>query len=96
MQKRTITMEMLEKAEQDSIIARGISIDCPAGLNMSNSGRYLRWLVKKMHGTCWTMYTHLLEKDWDCIERSGDTVTIESFIRNEIECTDEVISQYYR
>jgi hypothetical protein len=90
----TLTKEKFDKINHGDVFAKGNTIDCQEGVNMSNSGRELRWIAKKGYGYDWAIYIHFAINSDEWIERSGDKVTSEKNIRFLVPCTDEVFKKY--
>jgi hypothetical protein len=91
----TLTLEKLKKINAGDIFAKGNTIDCQEGVNMSNSGRELRWVAKKGFGhDDWAIYIHFAINSDEWIEQSGDKVTSEKNIRFLVPCTDDVFNKY--
>ena len=91
-----LTIEMLKKMEP-GMFAKGESMDSPLGINMTNSGKMLKWVAVRGGIWDWTIYCHWSEDnsyEWICA--SGDKVFSESIIRRLVPCTDDAYKMYRR
>lgn len=78
-----LTKAMLEVMPPNTIFATGEIVDNPEGINMTNSGKILRWIAKRgwIYG-------------WTILVREGDKVTGEHNIRKLVPCDDEAWKLY--
>jgi len=90
-----LDLETLKTIPRGTIFARGKIIDSPDGINMTNSGKMLRWLAKKGYGyDDWCIYCHRAINDWDYVRSSGDKVINKHNIKKLVPCTDECFALY--
>ena len=89
-----LTKKMLEEMPPQTIFATGETIDSPAGVNMTASGRMMRWVAVRGGISDWAIYIHWIEKDIDFIKRFGDKVHSSYNIRKLVKCTDEAFARY--
>lgn len=81
---------------KDRVIATGVALDNELGINMTGSGRELRWVAVRGHGYFdWAIYCHYAEYDIDYIMAHGDKVTNKETIRRLVPCTDGAF-EFYR
>ena len=95
MEKEKITIEILDNAVLDNdILATGIILDNSTGLNMTTSGKPLRWVA--VHGAIgdWCVYTHWEHNSMNFIKMSGDKVISRQNIDNILDINDEVWKSY--
>ena len=76
-----LTIKMLEDMPPNTVFARGEDIDSKFGLNMTNSGKQLRWLARSGEISDWAIYCHWADNDWDYIMRFGNKVCSDMNIR---------------
>ena len=77
-----------------AIFALGESIDSPEGINMTNSGKLLRWVAVRGGIHDWAIYCHFVEKSYEWIKDYGDKVCSEEHIKKLIDCNDEAFKMY--
>ena len=92
--KYKLTKKKIEDAKPNSIMYDGITTDDPNGLNMTNSGRILRFIVYRGGIADWCIYTHLAEMPLEYIRDHGDKPHSREFIENEVEFDDKVWEMY--
>ena len=91
-----LTLEKLKSMEQFSVFAVGTTVDSPEGINMTNSGRKLRWVAVRGGIHDWAIYCHWDEYGYDWIKQFGDKVHDEDNIRKLVPCDDESFKMYRR
>ena len=91
---KKLTKENFDKTSKGEVFAFGVLPNSPEGLFMTNDGGELRWIAKKGYGNDWAIYCHWSYKSIDWIEKHGDKVCIEKYIKRCVPCTDEVFSLY--
>ncbi len=92
-----LTKKMLMDMPDGNIFAKGEIVDSPAGVNMVNSGRMLKWMAKRGSGYHdWTIYLHWATSDWDYIEDYGDKPIVEANIKKLVPCDDEAYGLFRR
>ena len=89
-----LTVEFLEKYPHNKIFARGETIDSPAGLNMTASGKMLRWVAVRGIIADWAIYCEWATRDWNYVGSYGNKVYGERNIRKLVPCTDETFKRY--
>ena len=94
MGKKELTLEIFTYLLQGEIFARGVTTDNVEGVNMSNSGKQLRWVAVKGWREDWCIYIHWATSEFDYVSKSGDKVINEVNIRKLIPCSDEVFQLY--
>ncbi len=94
METKELTVKQLE-GMQPGIFAKGEIVDSPEGINMSNSGRMLKWVAVRGGGIPdWAIYCHFADKDWEWIRNCGDKVCDKKNIKKLVLCTDEAFRKY--
>ena len=92
-----LTKKMLMDMPSGNIFAKGETVDSLEGVNMTGSGKKLRWLAKRGSGYHdWTIYLHFDDKDWKYIEDYGDKPIDEDNIKKLVECDKEAYDLYRR
>ncbi len=83
------------KELQPGIFATGIIRDEPGGLNMSGSGRLLKWVAVRGGDIYdWCIYCHFTDEDMRYTERRGDKVCAVDNIKRLVPCDDEAFQMY--
>lgn len=88
------TVEEFNKVESGAVIKEGLTIDSPVGINMTNSGKELRYVVKKGWADDWCIYTHFSYYNGKTVAMSGDKVHDKDNIQRVFPCTDEMMDRY--
>jgi len=94
MTNQTLTIERLLEMAPHETIASGEIIDNPEGINMTNSGKLLKWIAKRGGIHDWAIYCHWAYHDWLFIEDQGDKVTSDTNILKLVPATDEALAMY--
>jgi len=89
-----LTLKKLKEMKPGTIFQRGEIVDSPEGINMTNSGKQLRWVACRGDIHDWTIYCHWAEKDWSYIKSEGDKVCGEEHIKKLVLCDDESFALY--
>lgn len=88
-----LTLEMLKKMDP-GIFAKGEMVDSPLGINITNSGKMLRWVAVRGGMYDWTIYCHWAFNSFEFVKQQGDKVFTKETIRRLIPCTDEAFQMY--
>jgi hypothetical protein len=95
-----LTLELFKQIPNGDVFAMGVLPDSPDGINMSGSGKLLRWIAKKGDsGLDWAIYCHWKTKiSWDYemefIRTSGDKVHDTQNILACVNCDTKVLDLY--
>lgn len=90
-----LTKKMLNEMPAGITFATGETIDNSDGINMTNSGKQLRWVAVRGRGIPdWTIYIHFAIYDAIYIARSGDKVIGAHHIKKLVECDEEAFAMY--
>lgn len=89
-----LTLEQLKRVEPHTILAKGEIVDSPDGINMTNSGKLLRWIAVRGIIHDWAIYCHWADRSYEWIMRSGDKVYSKGNIKRVVPCTDEAFEMY--
>ena len=89
-----ITLDMLKAMQPNKIFATGEILDNPEGLNMTNSGKMLKWVAVRGGIYDWAIYCHWVENSKAWIQAHGDKVYNKQNIRKLVECDDEAFKMY--
>jgi len=89
-----LTLQKLKGMMPDTIFATGLAVDSPEGLNMTNSGKELRWVAVRGRICDWAIYTHFAEHALEWIKAHGDKVFSENHIRKFVPCNNESFQMY--
>jgi len=89
-----LTLQILKDMEP-GVFAKGEMEDTHFGLNMTTSGRMLKWIAIRGSGIPdWTIYCHFAEHSWEFIRGQGDKVCREDHIKRLVACDDEAFKMY--
>ena len=91
-----LTIEEFRAIPDGEVFKTGITTDNSEGINMTNSGRQLRWVAKKGHGDDWAIYIHWGFNSEEYIKQSGDKVSDNDNIVKLVPCSEEVLNKYIR
>ena len=90
-----LTVEELKNMTPGVRFASGFVLDNPDGVNMSNSGKLLRWVAIRGKGYHdWAIYIHFADRSEDAAAQEGDKVCLERHIKQLIPCEDEAFGLY--
>jgi len=89
-----LTLEKLKAMKPGTLFASGYATDGPGGLNMSRSGKKLRWVAVRGGIWDWAIYCHFKGHPDKWICDHGDKVTFESHIKKLVPCDDEAYKMY--
>lgn len=90
----TLSVEALKAMPKGTVFARGEMEDSPYGLNMTGSGKMLRWIAKRGDIHDWAIYTHWAINPWEYIAERGDKVRDPHNIKRLIPCDDDAFDMY--
>lgn len=91
-----LTLEIFNEIPNGAIFNAGYTLDSPEGLNITGSGKPLKWLAKKGYGNDWAIYTHWTTSSWEFVETNGDKVGQKENILKLVPCTEEIYNKYRR
>lgn len=89
-----LTLKDLKAMQPGTIFATGLTTDDEKGINMSRSGKALRWVAVRGGIWDWAIYTHFADKNEEWIKSRGDKVTFEKHIKKLVPCDDEAFKMY--
>ena len=89
-----LMLRQLLEITPEKIFANGEIVDSPLGINMTNSGKQLRWVAIRGWSNDWCIYCHFATNDWDYIARSGDKVCMKEHIKRLVPCDEETFARY--
>ncbi len=89
-----LTLKKLKEMDPRTIFAKGEIVDSPDGINMTGSGKLLRWIAVRGMIHDWAIYCHWADKSYEWIRRSGDKVHSKENIKRVVNCTDESFEMY--
>ena len=90
---RVMTLAQL-KEMSPGIFAQGEIIDGVDGVNMSDSGKMLRWVAVRGSIVDWAIYCHLIYRDPGWVLRHGNKVLSIYHIKKLVPCDDETLNTY--
>lgn len=89
-----LTLQKLKDMVPDTIFDTGVAVDSPTGLNMTDSGKELRWIAVRGGIYDWAIYAHFSDRSEEWIRRHGDKVFSENHIRKCVSCDNEAFQMY--
>ena len=89
-----LTLKMLQEMKPDTTFAEGVTTDDNEGVNLSNSGRQLRWVACRGGIHDWAIYAQYAEQSASWVKRFGDKIHFERNIRKLVPCDDEALAMY--
>ena len=89
-----LTKEILRAMNPKTIISSGTITDNPFGINMTNSGKMLRWVAVRGGIADWAIYIHFDIYDTDHIKAHGDKIYNPKYIRMLVDCDEEAFQAY--
>ena len=90
-----LTLKKLETLEE-GIFLTGEVQDGPEGINLSNSGKQLRWVACRGTISDWCIYAHFSDHSAECVAQMGDKVLSEEHIKRLVNCDEEAFNRYRR
>jgi len=96
MNKPKLTIKILENASPRSTIFEGTTTDDEDGLNMTGSGRPLRWVLSRGMIADWCVYCHWTYMNSQLVHDYGDKVYERENVENIVDFDDEVWKKYRR
>ena len=90
-----ITHEELKQMSSGTFMS-GEVIDSPEGINMTNSGKMLKWVARRGMIADWAIYVGWSTSSFEEIERSGDKVFGVNNIKKLVNCDEEMLKHYRR
>ena len=89
-----LTVEMLKAMPAGTIFASGLTTDNADGLNMNNSGKFVKWVACRGGIHDWAIYCCLGVESNQYIKDFGDKVHSERHIKNLVLCDKEAFKMY--
>lgn len=89
-----LTLQDLKSMEPDTIFATGTINDSPTGINLTNSGRTLRWVACRGGIHDWAIYAHTDNHDKYWIKARGDKVHNRESVKKLVPCDDNALRMY--
>ena len=89
-----LDIQMLKTMPPLTIFATGVTTDDENGINMTRSGKELRWIACRGGIWDWCIYCHWSDKTIEWIHDYGDKVTSKENIKKLVPCDDEAFQMY--
>jgi hypothetical protein len=89
-----LTLEALKDMPPHEHFATGVAIDNSSNINITNSGRLLRWVAVRGGMHDWAIYIGWFDRSEDELGRNGDKLHSKENIRKLVPCTDEAFNMY--
>lgn len=90
-----LTLDQLKALPQHTIFAQGVIEDSPVGINMTNSGKLLKWVAVRGGIHDWAIYCGWdTGNTYESVKEYGDKVCSEENIKKLVPCTKEAFEMY--
>ena len=89
-----LTIEKLKAMEPSSIFAEGLATDDAKGINMTNTGKELRWVACRGGIWDWAIYCHWSYFAIDYIHDHGDKVHNMETVKKLVPCDKDALQMY--
>ena len=89
-----LTLKKLKEMKPHTIFAKGKKYDDASGINMTRSGKLLKWVAVRGDIHDWAIYCDWANKSWEDVKDLGNKVTLERNIRKLVECDDGSFKMY--
>ena len=89
-----LILQELKDMKPFSIFASGETTDNSSGINMSNSGRTLKWVACRGGIHDWAIYVGTDSQSDEDIQDYGDKVTSEYNIKKLVPCDNDAFQMY--
>jgi len=89
-----LTLKKLKAMKPGEVIASGTVSDNPTGINMTNSGKLLRWVAVRGIIHDWSIYCHWAEASDAYVKSNGDKVNDEKNIKKLVPCSKLAFEMY--
>ncbi len=89
-----LTLEKLKEMDPHEVIDKGEIIDNSDGINVSNSGRMLKWVAVRGGIHDWTIYCGTEDHSYEGIRKFGNKITEEQNIQKLVPCDEEAFKMY--
>jgi len=89
-----LTLKKLKAMKPHEVIASGLVLDSPEGINMINSGKTLKWVAVRGEIHDWTIYCHWAESSDSYVRSNGDKVNDEKNIKKLVSCSKLAFEMY--
>lgn len=91
---KILTIEEFNRIPDGDIIGTGVLPNSPEGIFMTHVGGNLRWVAVKGYGCDWTAYCGWEHYSAAYVEKHGDKIFTEEYIRRCVPCSDKVFALY--
>ncbi len=89
-----LTLQQLKDMPDHTVFGVGTAWDSPSGINMTNSGKELKWVAKRGQIHDWAIYIGWATQSTEDIKAHGDKVTSKENIKKLVPCDDEALEMY--
>lgn len=89
-----LSLKQLQDMPPHTVFATGEVVDGPEGINMTNSGRMLKWVAKRGQIHDWAIYIHWAESSVEYIETQGDKIYNKENVKKLVPCDNEALEMY--
>ena len=92
-----LTLEKLKEMKPKTRFAQGYIEDSVEGINMSNTGKTIKWVAVRGSIHDWSIYTdnpHQPQNSFEMVAMQGDKVSFEGNIKKLVPCDDAAFQMY--
>lgn len=91
-----LTLEELKNMKPFTVFSTGEIENSEDGIYMTNSniGKKMIWIAKRGEIYDWAIYIHWADKGIEFVEKSGDKIHSEKYIKKLVPCDAESFKMY--
>lgn len=89
-----LSLKQLQDMPPHTSFALGKVWDSPNGVNMTNSGKELKWIAKRGEIHDWAIYIGWATQSNEYIKTQGDKIYNKEIIKKLVPCDDEALEMY--
>ena len=92
-----LTLEKLKKMKPSTRFGQGYIEDSPAGINMANTGKTIKWVAVRGDIHDWAIYSdnpYSPQNSFQSVAELGDKVGSVENIKKLVPCDDEAFEMY--
>ena len=91
-----LTLQQL-KDMKPGIFAKGDIVDSPNGINVANTGKFIKWVAVRGDIPDWAIYTdnpYMPQMDFESVASMGDKIHSPESIKKLVPCDEEAFKMY--
>lgn len=93
---KILTLQQLKEMPQ-GIFAQGEATDNPDGINMTNTGKTIKWVAVRGNIHDWAIYSsnpYSQNQEFEDVLRVGDKVHDKDTVKKLVPCDEEALEMY--